>query len=93
MTFHKSDLISHVAAETAVSKAQAQKAVDSVFSGIIKALQSGKKAKFVGFGMFSVQKRKARQGINLKTQERMEIPASKTVSFKSGKTLKDGVNS
>ena len=93
MTFHKSDLISHVAAETAVSKAQAQKAVDSVFSGIIKALHGGKKAKFVGFGMFSIQQRKARQGINLKTKERIEIPASKSVSFKSGKSLKESVNS
>jgi DNA-binding protein HU-alpha len=44
-----------------------------------------------GFGMFKISRRKARDGINPKTGQKMRIPASKSVGFKAGKTIKEAI--
>jgi nucleoid DNA-binding protein len=46
-----------------------------------------------GFGVFKKITRKARKGVNPKTREAMQIPASTSVSYKVGKTLKEAVKS
>jgi DNA-binding protein HU-beta len=46
----------------------------------------------VGFGTFSVAQRRASEGRNPRTGERIQIPASKQPKFKAGKALKDAVN-
>ena len=46
----------------------------------------------VGFGTFSVAKRKASTGRNPQTGEPMQIKASNQPKFKAGKGLKDAVN-
>ena len=45
-----------------------------------------------GFGSFGISERKARTGRNPRTGETLQIPASKSVSFKAAKALKDAVN-
>ncbi len=45
----------------------------------------------VGFGTFSVAKRKARKGKNPQTGEEIKIPATKVPKFKRGKALKETV--
>ncbi|HEX6179478.1 MAG TPA: HU family DNA-binding protein, partial [Thermoanaerobaculia bacterium] len=40
----------------------------------------------------SVSQRKARQGRNPRTNETIQIPASKNVRFKAGKDLRDSLN-
>lgn len=51
---NKADLISAVAAESGLSKADAKKAVEGVVSAVSNALKSGDKVSLVGFGTFSV---------------------------------------
>ena len=46
----------------------------------------------VGFGTFEVKERAAREGINPRTKEKIEIPSSKLPSFKAGKALKEIVS-
>jgi DNA-binding protein HU-beta len=46
----------------------------------------------IGFGSFSVKKRRARKGRTPQTGEEIKIPASKAIRFSAGKTLKDSVN-
>ncbi|MBN2220601.1 MAG: HU family DNA-binding protein, partial [Vallitaleaceae bacterium] len=53
---------------------------------------AGGKIQLVGFGTFEVSERAARTGRNPRTNENMEIPASKAPKFKAGKALKDAVN-
>lgn len=89
---NKSDLIDAVAAQADLSKADASRAVDAVVDSITKALKKGDKVSLVGFGVFSVRKRAARQGRNPKTGQSIKIPAGKTPGFKAGKALKDAVN-
>ena len=89
---NKNDLISSVAADSGLSKADATKAVDAIFDNIEKSLKRGNEVRLVGFGTFSVADRKASTGRNPRTGESIQIPASKQPKFKAGKGLKDAVN-
>ncbi|KKL44779.1 hypothetical protein LCGC14_2362260, partial [marine sediment metagenome] len=52
----------------------------------------GSKVTLVGFGTFSLTKRKARMGRNPRTGEAINIKASKSPKFTPGKAFKDSVN-
>lgn len=89
---NKQDLISAVAESSGLSKTDAAKAVEGVFDSITGALKKGDEVRLVGFGTFSVSKRKASTGRNPRTGEVMTIAASSQPKFKAGKGLKDAVN-
>ncbi len=87
----KTELVDAVAVGAKISKAAATKAIDSLIKGIAKALKKGDKVTLVGFGTFSVKKRKARKGRNPRTGAEIKIPAAKTPKFSAGKALKQAV--
>ncbi len=89
---NKNELIASVAGSAGLSKADASKAVDSVFDAIESALAGGGEVRLVGFGTFSVANRAASMGRNPRTGERIQIAASKQPKFKAGKALKGAVN-
>lgn len=89
---NKQELIGAVAEASGLSKGDASKAVEGVFDAISGALKKGDEVRLVGFGTFSVSKRKASQGRNPRTGEPMAIKASSQPKFKAGKGLKDAVN-
>ena len=89
---NKNDLISAVAETSGLSKHAASTAVEGDFDAITKAMSGGDEVRLVGFGTFSVAKRKASTGRNPRTGEPMNIPASTQPKFKAGKGLKDAVN-
>ncbi len=89
---NKNDLVSTVADMSELSKADAARAVDSVFDTITASLKTGTEVRLVGFGTFSVARRKASEGRNPRTGEKIHIPASNQPKFKAGKALKQSVN-
>lgn len=89
---NKNDLIGAVADSSGLNKGDAGKAVEAVFEAITAALGKGDEVRLVGFGTFSVAKRKASTGRNPRTGEPMAIKASAQPKFKAGKGLKDSVN-
>lgn len=89
---NKQELVSVVAEEVDLPKAKAGEVVDAVFSAIEKALKGGQEVRLVGFGSFVTAHRKATKGRNPRTGEEIDIPASTSVRFKPGKTLKDAVS-
>jgi len=89
---NKNDLVAVVANAAGLSKADAAKAVDGVFSAITDALKKGDEVRLVGFGTFNVADRAPSEGRNPRTGEKIAIPASKQPKFKAGKGLKDAVN-
>ena len=89
---NKNDLVATVASSADLSKAAAAKAVDSVFDAITASLKTGTEVRLVGFGTFSVARRKASRGRNPRTGEPIDIPASNQPKFKAGKALKESVN-
>ncbi len=89
---NKGDLIDRVSSDAGISKAQADRAIDSVLRGITDSLRKGERVTLVGFGTFGVSQRKARRGVNPQTNEMIKIPATKGVRFSAGKKLKEVVN-
>ena len=93
---NKSELVDALADATGMTKADAARAVDALFStddGILaKALDRGDRVQITGFGTFEAKHRKARTGRNPRTGETIRIAASKTPSFRAGKGLKDAIN-
>lgn len=91
-TVNKNDLIKAVADSAELSNADATRALDGVFDAITSSLKKGVEVRLVGFGSFSVVKRKKTTGRNPRTGETIQIPASKQPKFKPGKALKEAVN-
>ena len=89
---NKGDLIDRVSSDAGISKAQADRAIDSVLRGITDSLRKGERVTLVGFGTFGVAQRRARRGVNPQTNEAIKIPATKGVRFSAGKKLKEVVN-
>ena len=89
---NKNDLVSEVANGASLSKADAARAVDAIFETIKNSLSGGGEVRIVGFGTFNVTHRRASQGRNPRTGERIQIPASKQPKFRAGKGLKEAVN-
>ncbi len=89
---NKLDLIAAVAEKTEMPKAAATHVVDAIFTVIEDALKSKQEVRLTGFGSFVTSERKATKGRNPRTGEEIDIPASTSVRFKPGKSLKDSVN-
>ncbi len=87
----KAELVEKIAYDTGLTKADAARALDSALENIKKALKKNQKVTLVGFGTFSVTKRKARKGRNPQTGETIKIPATKAPKFTPGKGLKDAI--
>ena len=89
---NKNELVGAVAETSGLTRNDATKAVEGVFDVITAALAKGDEVRLVGFGTFSVSRRKASTGRNPRTGEPMSIKASSQPKFKAGKGLKDAVN-
>lgn len=89
---NRTELVAAMAAETQLSKKDAEAALKAFIDVVSEELKKGEKVQLVGFGTFEVSERAAREGRNPQTGETMEIKASKTPKFKAGKALKDMMN-
>jgi DNA-binding protein HU-beta len=85
---NKGDLIHFVARDVKITKVQAAKAIDSLVEHITRTLKRGERTSLVGFGTFSISRRKARTGRNPQTGAPLRIPAKKVVKFTTGKVLR-----
>ncbi|MBN2688476.1 MAG: HU family DNA-binding protein [Deltaproteobacteria bacterium] len=87
----KAELIGVIAKDADISKAAAAKALEAYVKTVATELKKNGKLGLVGFGTFSVIKRKARTGRNPQTGDKIKIKAKKVVKFKPGKGLTDKV--
>ncbi len=87
----KTVLVESVAQDLGMSKAEAQRTLETVLERITTGLTRDAKVQIQGFGTFHAKMRKERMGRNPQTKEPMLIPASKTVTFKPGQALKGRV--
>jgi DNA-binding protein HU-beta len=85
----KQEFVDQVASKTNMSRREAADAVDAVLASIQETLTSGGEINFTGFGKFSTQHRKERQGVNPRNPtEKVTIPAATVPKFSAGSTLK-----
>ena len=89
---NKTELIEAVAEGADISKAAAERAVNTMVSSVIGTLANGDQVAIAGFGSFVVRERAARTGRNPRTGEEIQIKASKNPGFKAGKAFKDALN-
>ncbi len=87
----KAELIAAMAEDAGISKVAAAKALDSYVGNVTKELKKNGRLGLVGFGTFTVVKRKARTGRNPQTGDKIKIAGKKVVKFKPGKLLTDKV--
>jgi DNA-binding protein HU-beta len=87
----KAELITNIAKEAKITKAAAEKALNSFTGNVTKALKKGDKLTLTGFGTFMVAKRKARSGRNPRTGKEIKIAATKVAKFKAGNKLRTAV--
>ena len=87
----KQEFVDRVADKAQLSKRDAGKAVDAFLEAITETLRGGGDVSFTGFGKFSTSNRAARQGVNPRTGERVQIAASRVPKFSAGSQLKQAV--
>lgn len=87
----KPELVAKMADDAGITKATAEKALNSFMAAVSAGLAKGDKITLVGFGTFDVAERVQREGRNPRSGESIVIPASKVVKFKPGSKLKDSV--
>ena len=88
---NKNELVTALAGKAELSKKDAEKALNAFVEVVSDAMKAGDKVQLVGFGTFESKDRPARTARNPRTGEAVKIPASKAVSFKVGKALKDSL--
>jgi DNA-binding protein HU-beta len=91
LSMNKGELVDKIAAKASVTKKQADAVLTAAIETIMEAVSDGDKVTLVGFGSFESRDRKAREGRNPKTGDKMEIPATKVPAFSAGKLFKDKV--
>ena len=80
---NKTELIEKIAATAGLTKADSKKALEATLTAVKDALAAGEKVSLIGFGTFSVNERPAREGINPRTKEKVQIAAKKVAKFKA----------
>ena len=88
---NKTELIERIAEEAAVPTSEAYKHFKAFEGVVTEALKGGEEVRITGFGKFSVRERKAREGRNPQTGEKMQIKASRTPAFSAGNALKEAI--
>jgi DNA-binding protein HU-beta len=87
--------LKHLAAALAeaheMSKKQAEEVLGDFVENIVKHLKKGERIRIGGLGILQVRKRPARAGRNPATGEPIQIKASKKVSFRPAKELKEAI--
>ena len=84
---NKTELVNAIAQKAGLTKVDAKNALEATIEAIGEALANNDKIALVGFGTFATVEKAARQGINPRTKEKVEIPARKVVKFKAGAEL------
>jgi DNA-binding protein HU-beta len=87
----KKELIERIAEEAGLPKSDAQKHFEVFEEVVTEALKAGEEIQITGFGKFSVKERRAREGRNPQTGQKMKIAAQKVPSFSAGNALKEAV--
>jgi DNA-binding protein HU-beta len=88
---NKADIIEKVHGVLGGTKADSERAVETVIDSVVAGLKGGDEVSIAGLGIFSTKMRPARTGRNPRTGENISIPAMRVPKFRAAKGLKDAV--
>ncbi len=83
----KSGIVKKVVDQTGITRTNAEKAVETIFSAMKAALERSDRIELRGFGVFTVKPRKTGIGRNPRTGAQVNILPGKAIRFKPGKEL------
>jgi len=92
-TVTKKDLIDRITDATKLRRPAVKSVVQLFLDQIVVELSSGHRLEFRDFGVFEIKHRAARIAQNPKTLEKVTVPAHRTVKFKVGRLMRDGLDS
>ena len=87
-TTTKKEIVDRIAAEMNQPRADVKRTIQAFLDEVIEELGRGNRLEFRDFGVFEIRERAARRAQNPKTLEQVEVPARKTVKFKTGRLMK-----
>ncbi len=87
----KKDIIDQIAKDADISKKAAEAAYSSLVAQVYKGAKSKEGITLPGLGKFIKVRRKARDGHNPATGEKIRIAAKTVVKFKVSKTAQDAI--
>lgn len=88
----KTQLVEFMAEEAGLTKADASRALEAMYKGIVKGLKEEGKVTITGFLTFTAKDKAASTGRNPRTGEAVQIPARTAVTIKAGSKLKEELN-
>ena len=88
---NKTELVKAISEKSGSTQKDAENFLNAFIESVTESMKKGEDVAIIGFGTFSVAERAARTARNFRTNELIDVPASKTVKFKIGKGLKDSV--
>ncbi len=89
----KRDLVEKLAERVKnLSQKDAEMIVNTIFESMTEALAGGDRIEIRGFGSFLVKLRRAREGRNPRTGDKVFVTQKKVPFFKVGKELKERVD-
>lgn len=88
---NKADIVGKVQETLGSTKAEAERAVETVIENITAELKRGGEVSIAGLGIFATKARPAREGRNPRTGETIHIAATRTPKFRPAKGLKEAV--
>ena len=88
---NKAELVNYVADRTELTKTDVSSVVEATIEAIVESVSQGEKVSILGFGSFERRQRNARQGLNPKTGDKIDIPAKLVPAFTAGKRFKDKI--
>lgn len=88
---NKMDLVEKIAGTISCTKADAERAIESVISNITEWLKKGEEVSIAGLGIFEAKMRAGRTGRNPRTGATIQIKSMRVPKFRASKTLKDAL--
>lgn len=88
----KLELISFIAEEAGLTKADAARAVEAMMKGVVTGLKDSGKVALTGFCTFTAKDKAATTARNPRTGEIVKVAARTAVTIKAGAKLKDALN-
>ena len=88
---NKAQLAEKIADRIGASKADGERAMETMIEAITGSLTQGEEVSVAGLGIFSAKMRAARTARNPRTGEPIQVPAMRVPKFRAAKALKDAV--
>jgi integration host factor subunit alpha len=92
MPLTKASLVQALFEREILSKAEAVRAVDTVFQLLKQTLEDGEDVLISGFGKWTVREKKERRGRNPQTGNDLTIDARRVVTFRASGVLRRLIN-